>query len=156
MKHVIAGQLLFALRYARHRELERQEEEEINETSDGKSMSATAQPGPIFMSSLQHPTFPTPTPTTNSDTHAVPTSSDWAFQVAMAANLVHNNETGSLSPMDNLMLPWAEAVLQVRDEMDNVGSMDWERKEKLMNNLSHHKLKVDFIVASKVKSCGAL
>ena len=96
----------------------------------------------------------------------------------MATNLVHNKSSGSLLPMDNLMLPWAEAVLQVKDEMEG-GYMDAQRKEQvsmrkqvtttttyeasharappsppshssqLMDNLSHHKLRVDFIVASK-------
>ena len=75
---------------------------------------------------------------------------DFDFEMlhSMASNLILNCSTATLSPYDNLMIPWAEAVLGVREEMES-DMVDDDRKADIMRELARHKLKVDFILASK-------
>ncbi|GMH68588.1 hypothetical protein TL16_g04965 [Triparma laevis f. inornata] len=84
--------------------------------------------------------------------NSVPQASfkDFDFEMlqSMASNLLLNRSTSTLSPYDNLMIPWAEAVLHVKDEMESP-MVDEERKADIMRELARHKLKVDFILASK-------
>ncbi|GMH87976.1 hypothetical protein TrST_g12269 [Triparma strigata] len=89
---------------------------------------------------------------TASNGNSVPQVSfkDFDFEMlhSMASNLILNCSTATLSPYDNLMIPWAEAVLGVRDEMES-DMVDNDRKADIMRELARHKLKVDFILASK-------
>jgi hypothetical protein len=72
--------------------------------------------------------------------------SSWEFQVAQAANLLAN--ATSPDPLKNLMLPWAEAVVSVRREMES-RTLSTDRKQRILTELAGHKLRVDFIVAQR-------
>ncbi|GMI46078.1 hypothetical protein TrCOL_g2506 [Triparma columacea] len=70
----------------------------------------------------------------------------WDLQVAKAASLLSSTTPNDLS--SNLMLPWAEAVMSVRREMDTPGLSE-SRKQRILTELAGHKLRVDFIVVQR-------
>jgi len=64
----------------------------------------------------------------------------------MAQNLLTN--ANAPNSLNKLMLPWAEAVMEVRREMES-DALSRERKQRILTELASHKLRVDFIVVSR-------
>lgn len=78
---------------------------------------------------------------------------EWDLQVALANSFVQSRQSGVLPERDHVLLPWAEAVITLREALEGLehGVTDESEIDELYERLTYERINVEYLVAERLR-----